>query len=470
MIDYKDIKEQFDKIITYSQGIENPKTDHIFETWEKNKSKFYHYMGEKLIYEYPEEVSFDLGDKEKHEKVIQFANDVFFKWRYEELSAFIDTQEEGFFKNITTIDYIAPNGKNIKKGTKLIKAFKYFINNEKTLKMIQNEASKLIQENKISGKLCLSIHPLDYLSVSENIHNWRSCHSLDGEFRAGNLSYMMDPSTIICYLKSDNECELPNFPSDIKWNSKKWRVLLFISKDNNLIVAGKQYPFSAQTIIDTVLKDVLLESNLIQEEKYEFWSNWIQSIYDISFNENKNLNLHDKYIMIEQKLVPISKMIHQKCNTPNEFNDILKSTTYKPIYAFKIIEDYFNISHPRTTINSSILSIGDVPYCLHCGERRIESGGGTMRCVICESEYGEGEDDYYTYCDGCGQRIRRDDAWWVEDECLCDHCSETMTNVCESCGENLFNEHLVYDEQTNCYYCYNCYNDLVEERRLEDEK
>ena len=88
-----------------------------------------------------------------------------------------------------------------------------------------------------------------------------------------------------------------------------------------------------------------------------------------------------------------------------------------------------------------------------------------MRCVICESQYGDGEDDYYTYCDGCSQRIHRDDAWWVEDECLCDHCSRTMTNVCESCGENLFNEHLVYDERTNCYYCHDCYDDLIEERR-----
>ena len=28
----------------------------------------------------------------------------------------------------------------------------------------------------------------DYLSLSENAFNWRSCHALDGEYRAGNLS------------------------------------------------------------------------------------------------------------------------------------------------------------------------------------------------------------------------------------------------------------------------------------------
>ena len=73
------------------------------------------------------------------------------------------------------------------------------------------------------------MHPLDYLSLSENTYNWRSCHSLDGEYRAGNLSYMMDKSTVICYLKSNDDVILSNFGPEVKWNSKKWRVLLYFS-------------------------------------------------------------------------------------------------------------------------------------------------------------------------------------------------------------------------------------------------
>lgn len=84
----------------------------------------------------------------------------------------------------------------------------------------------LIQEDKVTGILCLSIHPLDYLSLSENTYNWRSCHALDGEYRAGNLSYMMDNTTVVCYLKGEDEAELPHFPAEVKWNSKKWRMLL----------------------------------------------------------------------------------------------------------------------------------------------------------------------------------------------------------------------------------------------------
>ena len=47
----------------------------------------------------------------------------------------------------------------------------------------------ILQDVKVSGDLVLSVHPLDYLSISDNNHNWYSCHSLDGEYGAGNLGY-----------------------------------------------------------------------------------------------------------------------------------------------------------------------------------------------------------------------------------------------------------------------------------------
>ena len=114
---------------------------------------------------------------------------------------------------------------------------------EETVKRLQTQASMIIQENKVIGKLCFSVHPLDYLSISETTYNWRSCHALDGEYRAGNLSYMLDDSTIICYLKSNKETKLPNFPDDVLWNSKKWRLLLHFSENLDVCFSGRQYPF-----------------------------------------------------------------------------------------------------------------------------------------------------------------------------------------------------------------------------------
>ena len=126
-----------------------------------------------------------------------------------------------------------------------MKALKFFIDNEGALRHYQDRISNIIQANSFSGILCLSIHPLDYLSSSENMSNWRSCHALDGEYAAGNLSYMTDPSTIICYLKSNDENDviLPMFPPDVPWNSKKWRCLLHFSDDKDMMFMSKHYPF-----------------------------------------------------------------------------------------------------------------------------------------------------------------------------------------------------------------------------------
>ena len=41
-----------------------------------------------------------------------------------------------------------------------------------TLYTLQNKASQIIQEDCVEGTVCFSVHPLDYLSISENIYNF----------------------------------------------------------------------------------------------------------------------------------------------------------------------------------------------------------------------------------------------------------------------------------------------------------
>ena len=131
----------------------------------------------------------------------------------------------------------------VPEGAKIIKSFKHFEGNKRKLEEMQTAASRVIQADKIEGYIYFSVHPLDFLSLSENAHNWRSCHALDGEYRSGNLNYMVDSSTIVCYVKSKEDTILPRFPEDVPWNNKKWRVLLFLSDDGYSMMAGRQYPF-----------------------------------------------------------------------------------------------------------------------------------------------------------------------------------------------------------------------------------
>ena len=184
-----EIKSNVKDVISYSQGIEDPKVDELIDNWYQAKKNIIALFGGKLIYTFPEKVVFHLDEKEKKTRLNEFIASVADRWDNVELAEFIAKFENNFFENLTFEDYIVPSsGKIIKKGTKIIKAFKFFEKDKIVLDDLQTQASMLIQDDKVEGYLSFSVHPLDYLSSSENNYNWLSCHSIDGEYRAGNLS------------------------------------------------------------------------------------------------------------------------------------------------------------------------------------------------------------------------------------------------------------------------------------------
>lgn len=439
-----EIKEDFDKVIQYSQGIPEPKTERLFNIWLEKKKHFIDAFGG-LIYEYPEKVSFKLDEKAKHEKIASFIENVNFTWNNAELAEFIEEQEEGFYNNLTIKDSKGKDCKLIKKGEKLVRAFRHFETNEKTLSDIQNEASRIIQEDRVEGTLCLSVHPLDFLSLSENTYKWHSCHSLDGDYRAGNLSYMMDDCTFICYLKGADNVKLPLFPEDVPWNSKKWRVLMFDSIDGNLIMAGRQYPYTSTPGLNFILKEVFPKVGLCADN----WTDWIQEVKSVG-----NLNLSFEYVVLGAELYPVGKFVRDAKNSC-QFNDLLESPTYIPYYTCAL--DYYN--NPKTNFFLTDIEIGNETYCLYCGKKIIPKGGGTMMCEECNLEYNI-YDDTIISCDCCGRRIYIEDAYRAGDEFLCEGCIDEYYSICDQCDEYYRNEEIFYDSETDQYLCRECLEEL----------
>lgn len=74
------IKEQFDKVIRYSQNIKEPKTEKLFEIWAKQKNRFIELFGNKCIYEFPEPVSFELSQTEKEKRIDNFITSIETYW------------------------------------------------------------------------------------------------------------------------------------------------------------------------------------------------------------------------------------------------------------------------------------------------------------------------------------------------------------------------------------------------------
>lgn len=414
----------------------------------KNKAHFIELMGESLIYEFPTVVSFSLDDKDKKARVGSFAEALGGRYDNPDLSDFVSANTDTFFDNIVKQDY-SYRGKTIPKGMKIVKAFKYFEENKSLLSDIQNHASRLIQENCIEGKLCLSVHPVDFLTLSENNSNWRSCHSLDGEYRAGNLSYMMDSSTVICYLKGSDAAAAPNIP--FLWNDKKWRVLLFVNDRKNMIFAGKQYPLSSSSGMDFVLNNFIKEGLL--GAKLHNWTPWCDDQISSYVDRGQNkISLNDSYIPIAGELVKIQSLIDEP-QEPLHYNDLLQSKSYVPQYTFgrsSIYEDFRDYYHTH-------FRIGHKVPCLYCGRNELSNAGGeTMMCYDCDFEHGSSNNDYFGHCESCGCRIDMDDAYYVGDDCLCQNCFEESTTRCSECEEDFYDEDITYDRDSDLYLCKHC--------------
>lgn len=455
MYNIDELKAQVSEVISYSQGIPDPHLDYVMREWENNKRKFIDRFGG-LVFEWPEPVEFTLDPVEKKRRASEFIDCVSHTFDNEALAAFLDLNLDSFFENKVSNSC----GKNIPEGMKLIKAFKFFESNKQALRDMQDIASQMIQENKVKGTLCFSVHPLDFLSSSENTYNWRSCHALDGEYRAGNLSYMVDSTTFMVYLKGADNTYLSAFPSTVKWNSKKWRMLLHTSEDDRLMFAGRQYPFSSKSGIDLVLNiynNFMTETSYGTTRKYYGWrADYIDSYVPFDADAMDDVRiLETRYLIIRDRLAAIDDIVVAAPCTLN-YNDILCSTCYKyPYYAVLNSWEWFSVDYYK---EHPIVIGGEIP-CVHCGNELIRDPE-TMRCDDCERDYGYEENDNYGHCENCGCRIYYDDAYYVNDEYICDHCFNNDCFVCDHCGEAFYNaeKHCVEIEEDEVeYVCSHCY-------------
>jgi hypothetical protein len=157
---YEDIKEQFSKVVKYSQGYDKDAElkgiDSLFEKWAEAKAHFINAFDGELIYELPNRVSWEMPEEMKYDEIAEFK--VWLKARYGEegrnLAYYINLlSADEFYNNLLSNDIVAPfvdreECFEFKAGTKVLRTFKNFITNSKNLEDIQNKASRIIQENK----------------------------------------------------------------------------------------------------------------------------------------------------------------------------------------------------------------------------------------------------------------------------------------------------------------------------------
>ena len=310
------------------------KIETVLQSWSANKKKLYKALGYNLRVSYPIEIKKDnkvfyreltkiykplpkdigLSVPGYYYSVIEdnhpFIKDLynfFSKW-YD--SSFVPYEVKENYLNLATLlcyKYIQDNvytnnsslifyrqdhkTKTVKQGVRTMRTIQSvlkFLNYDKmeNFNKWRNAISDLNNARSIKCNLVFSIHPLDFMTMSDNACNWRSCMAWKdgGSYSSGTIEMLNSNDTIITYLESDK----PFIWNDYTIPNKSWRCLLYVHKD--ILCLGKSYPYYHKELDLEVLKIAqrFLKQNLNWKYQYQY-----QQYKDLKHFYNNNYIRYD---------------------------------------------------------------------------------------------------------------------------------------------------------------------------------
>lgn len=413
-----EIQKDVEKILVYSQDYPfYLDASILMQQWKQAKAPFIEKFGG-TIWKSEKIIQAPLSEKDKKDKFNEFLSYIQRTLSMEEFDDFLRQNYEGFFSNRVIKDYPS---KRIRQGAKLVKSFKHFVHDEDMIRWAQDLASEYIQEDKIEGYLYLSVDPRDFLTLSENNANWGSCHSLDGDFRAGNLSYMVDNTTFIAYIANEKQERLRCMPQGMVWNSKKWRMLVHIN-ESSTIYYNKQYPFHSGELLNTA--DAVITS--LFSPKQEFVNPIRYGFRTINLGEYET-GLSNNYLISPASDVYDTKEVINDTDHLG-FVDLISSSSYAPIINLPLDNERQCIEaddRKKVFHDTFDIKIGGQVVCPCCGERFIERDDSFL-CEMCIAEK-DADEDFYCICAGCGGRIYEDEEIIeIKGDYYCERCHNGM--------------------------------------------
>lgn len=415
------------------------KMEYLLRFWAENKAKFSAAFGDKLILKKPVVYEMDEDELVYSFNELGYLNNYFIVENYlvaldekfqkqpelkEKLAQLIVNARDLALNSYSGDTFSIPkeftkNGKELKinKGCKVIKIFKKILNAldiaEADYEDLRLAHARILNQKRLVGNLCISIHPLDFVTMSDNTLGWDTCTSWTtedpGEYRLGTFEMMNSPCVIIAYF------ELPECPYEIgayKWNNKHWRQLFIVTED--IIIGNKQYNYQNDYFEQTALSWIkeLCENRLN-------WGPYIPTPFRVN-------NLQD--IKVGKKFVTINLF------TNAMYNDF--GMNHKAYISEKISKTTLDINYsgPAT--------------CIDCGqvvEQKADSIN--VECIQCSG---------LKYCPHCDSYVYS--YIEVDGEIYCQDCySSFVCPLCEKSIEDkkLYIDLIIKDEDNNDYSFFN---------------
>lgn len=436
--------------------------EYILRFWSKNKESLYHLLGDNLIVskelkytksieeaeqDYPYYFPYRFSFKNQYQDFLfaacgsckseAFVYPSSYMENYPEQLRYIFECESLFYNTYTDKPYTFNfEGRTLRVDTgckvskllgKIVKTWPNHFNPE-DYEDFRIKQSQFTNQRNLIGNLCLSIHPLDFLTMSDNDEGWDSCMSWreHGDYRMGTVEMMNSPCVVEAYLtaafpmkESQGSDEEPAF----QWNSKKWRQLFIVSPD--IIMAIKPYPYYNEELTTRTLKW------LKQLASAKHWGPYSDNLTNFT-NRAKNAISDD------------SREIYIEINTNHMYNDVYG---LHPGYMSK------NYAEPNLYLNYSGES-----ECMVCGD--LFNSEKDVVCSNCSHE---------VYCCECGDSIPGDEAIYdSRGNAYCSYCAADKFLTCENCGDSDSEDYMycvnIYDNEdeknwiNTIYFCSRCFN------------
>lgn len=388
--------------------------------WEKAKSHhLFKMFGDSLILEKP--VTFEKSKEVLREEFYNqyYKNQHIYKFftKLGELSFRLESAKSGLLNlaNIDkfienrwgedTIEIPLPNNKSFKVSantkmtrilTKICKAYNIEYFNEAL------DALSIIRTDKrVNDTMCLSIHPLDYITMSDNAEGWDSCMNwVDaGSYRGGTLEMLNSRYVVVGYMKSDKDFE--------NWNSKTWRELYIVDKD--IISNIRAYPYRNSYLSQFNIKWL---KELAEQAGYGTYREEMLH-FDGTYEDNEKTN--SEFFWNRKHTVYFT--------TDTMYNDMGRDVNY----CFWTADD---------SVKSVDLCYSGKKTCIVCGQIFDEEEG----YVVC------GDCAYISTCrcSNCDESFDREDLIECDGELLCQWCYD---DIAIHCIDDEYEYHINY----NCY-------------------
>ena len=484
---------------TYDPDIEDKYRTLKMEVRRRRRDKgvmLFHDVMNVLSYNISTHLIYDILNKETADRINDIANNYDIKYRTSEgnkVSKCISKLAKiaGFDKHvdIKEICFTTQNGEEIRRTKDFGWNYQFAT------------FADSINPFSIEATIVISVNPIDYWTMSFG-KNWASCHTIDkenlrrcdnsyhGMYCGGTQSYMEDESSIIVYT-------LPN-----DWNGgnpeladKVQRCVFYLGEDKlgqsrlypdgrdggDASIAGSVRSAVQRVVAEifdvpnywTLKKNTDADGNCYRNVTESYGPHYRDyfAYNDCNMSYMKRIDGHQNTKFIK---IGVPKITCPSCGTKHTTEDnIFCPRCYEGKVRCYGCGDYI-YEDEAYEVDGHLYCSSCVYYCECCDEYITDEEANSVD--VYDSRYGRIE---RTICDDCLRDnyyySEYDDVYVPNDEVIETEEGDYFMpdsdgyGYCSDCEECHNQDELIYDEVTECYYCQDCYDALIEARENEEE-